>query len=109
VEAPEDREFVMDIQAWYKDFLETHDREVEARVLREFEAQRAEELRQAETNQLVHQFEHRLGRRLTTGERGLLTSRVESHGSAHLADLVLDLSGPELAVWFEQQFADARD
>ncbi len=135
VEAPEDREFVMDIQAWYKehnqklrdewlrdlhelrtedvqawykDFLETHDREVEARVLRGLETQRVEAQRQAETNQLVRQFEHRLARRLTTNECGMLTARIETHGSAHLADLVLDLSGAELTAWFEQQLADAR-
>jgi hypothetical protein len=113
----------MDIQAWYKEhnqklrdeFRNEFMLEFEARLADErrlleaqraderrlLEAQRADERRQAEINQLVHLFEHRLGRRFTTDERGVLTSRVETHGSAHVADLVLDLSAPELAIWLK--------
>lgn len=109
---PEDKELVVDIQAWYREFLDTHAREVEARVLRDIEAQRAEERRQleaqraeerrmAEINQLIRQFEHRLGRRLATDERAVLNARVETLGSAHVADLVLDLSTPDLAAWLK--------
>jgi hypothetical protein len=125
---PEEREFVMDIQVWYKNFLETRDREAEARALRTFEAQRAEERRQldaerqaleaqraevrraleaqrvetqrlAELNQLVHQFEHRFGRKLTSNEHATLVSQVKAHSSAFVADLVLDLSASELETW----------
>lgn len=120
---PEDKELVVDIQAWYREFLDTHAREVEARVLRDIEAQRAEERRQleaqraevqreleaqraeerrmAEINQLIRQFEHRLGRQLATDERAVLNARVETLGSAHVADLVLDLSTPDLAAWLK--------
>lgn len=109
----EDREFYKDVRAWYKDFMEAHDREVEARVLNQIEAQRAEERRlleaqraeerrQVEVNQLVHQFEHRLRRELSSVERGVISSRVQTNGSSYVADLVLDLSAAELANWLEQ-------
>lgn len=98
----EDREFVMDIQAWYKDFIETHDRQVEARILQGLEAQRAEERRQAELNQLAHQFEHRLGRRLAADEHVVLAARIETLGAAHVGGVVLDLSADELTTWLKQ-------
>jgi hypothetical protein len=91
----------MDIQAWYKNFIETHDREVEARARREYEAQRAEERHQAEVTPLLRLFERRLGRTLSAAERDVLSSRVKTHGSEHIVDLVFDLSGPELATWLE--------
>lgn len=108
-----DREFVMDARDWYKEHMAKHAREVEARVLRDIEAQRAEERRQleaqlaeaqrqVEVNQLVHQFEHRVGRRLNVDERDTLGDWVSKHGSTYLLDLVLDLSGPELAAWLEK-------
>lgn len=116
--APEDTEVVMDINAWYKDFIETHDREVEARVARDIEARVARDIearvardiearlvdaqRQVEVNQLARLFERRVGRRLSGEEREMLATRIKTDGSEHLADLVLDLSGPELAAWLEK-------
>jgi len=111
--SPEDMEFVMDIQAWYKEhnrkvveefrneFRNEFMREAEAQFEARLDAQRAEAQRQAELNQLVHQFEHRLGRQLATDERALLASRVETLGSVHVADLVLDLNREELASWLQ--------
>lgn len=125
VVTPKDREFVMDINAWYKEFIETHDREVKAQVLRELEPKLAKERRkerregrsegrregqregrregqrEAELNQLVHLFQRRVGRNLSADERQTLTACVKKFGPAHLADLVLDSSGPELAAWLE--------
>ena len=93
-------------------------REVEAKVALEIEArmqarlaeerrlaeaQAAEERRlaeaQAEVNQIAHLFEHRLGRQFTSDERRVLRSRVETLGSMHVAELVVDLSTAELAAW----------
>jgi hypothetical protein len=134
----EDKEFVMDIQAWYKE----HNRQVEEEilnrvipqienkarqeleaqvrnevlaqvrneVLREveaqraeerclLEAQRAEERRHAELAQLVHLFEHKFRRSLTSEEHAVLVSRRETLGSLHIADLVLDLSREQLQGW----------
>ncbi len=117
VVTPEDREFVMDINAWYKEFIETHDREVKAQVLRELEPKLAKERRKerrkgrsegqregqrkAEINQLVHLFQRRVGRSLSADERQTLTACVKKFGPEHLMDLVLDSSGPELAAWLE--------
>jgi len=97
-----DREFVMGARDWYEEHMAKHAREVEARVLRDIEAQRAEERRQVEVNQLVRQFEHRIGRRLNVDERDTLGDWASKRGSDYLADLVLDLSGPELAAWLEK-------
>jgi hypothetical protein len=69
---------------------------------RQLEALRAEERRDAELKQLVHQFERRVGRRLTGDERDVLAACVKTQGSEYIADLVLDLSGPELAAWLEK-------
>lgn len=113
VVTPKDREFVMDINAWYKEFIETHDREVKTQVLRELEPKLAKERRKerregqregqrkAEINQLVHLFQRRVGRSLSPDERQTLTACVKKFGPAHLMDLVLDSSGPELAAWLE--------
>jgi len=111
----EDREMVMDIHAWYKDFIETHDREVlratklqmeqqllrdlepkiEQRVLRDLEPK-------IEQRMLLRLFERRLGRPLAASERDVIAARVKTHGSDHVDDVVLDLSGPELAAWLER-------
>lgn len=118
--SPEDMEFVMDIQAWYKEhnrkvveefrdefrneFMREAEVRFEARLAeerRKLEAQRVEAQRQAELEQLVHLFEHRLGQQLATDERALLASRVETLGSVHVADLVLDLNRKELASWLK--------
>ena len=103
--ASEDRELVMDIQAWYKNFIETHDREVKAQAWSEFEPQiaegRREGRREALIDHLTHQFQRRVGRSLSADERETLTACVKKYGAEHLADLVLDLSGPELAAWLE--------
>lgn len=94
LQAPEDKEIVMDIQAWYKTFIETHDREVEERVARKYEEQMA--------NHLVRQFERRVGRKLSADERETLGAGIKTYGSEYLTDLVLDLSGPDLAAWLEK-------
>jgi hypothetical protein len=95
---PEDREFVMDIRAWY----EEHNRKLRDEFMREVEAELETRLRQAEVNQLAHLFERRIGRRLAVDERDVLTACVKTYGSEHIMDLALDLSGAELAAWLEK-------
>ncbi len=48
---------------------------------------------------LVHQFERRLRRPLTTNERTVLDARLRTEGAIVLGDVVLDLSPAELEVW----------
>lgn len=106
VMSQDDREFVMDI----KDYVKNHDREVEERVtrrvekrvLRSVEPRLVEERTRGELNPLARQFERRIGRPLSADERDALAVRIKKQGSAPLADLVLDLSGPELAAWLEK-------
>jgi hypothetical protein len=48
---------------------------------------------------LAHQFERRLGRALTAGERDTLVTRLSTLGSHRLGDVVLDLAPGDLAAW----------
>jgi len=48
---------------------------------------------------LIHQFERRLGRVLTSTERLALVQRLGSEGSERVSDVVLDLSPEQLAAW----------
>ena len=48
---------------------------------------------------LAHQFERRLGRALTAGERDTLVARLSTLGSHRLGDVVLDLAPDDLAAW----------
>ncbi len=48
---------------------------------------------------LAHQFERRLGRSLTPEERSMLTLRIREQGAERVGDVVLDLSGEDLADW----------
>jgi len=48
---------------------------------------------------LVHQFERRLGRSLSSDERRALHERLLRLGADRLGDLVLDLAAQELAAW----------
>lgn len=58
-----------------------------------------EEGREEGLKPLQHQFERRLGRPLTEGERGVVLRRFESVGADRLGDVVLDLSSEALAAW----------
>ena len=48
---------------------------------------------------LVHLFERRLKRPLSTEERGVLQARLSTHGPARLGDVVLDLDPAALTAW----------
>ena len=48
---------------------------------------------------LVHQFERRLGRPLTDGERTTVAARLDRVGPERLGDVVFDLSPDALAAW----------
>jgi hypothetical protein len=48
---------------------------------------------------LVHQFERRLGRRLSDDEHRVLRERLRALGPDRLGDVVLDLTPEALAVW----------
>lgn len=123
VHSREEREFIMDVHAWYADWYEEKKRslrdefmreiepqladerrQVEARLAderRQTEARIAEAQRQAEINPLVHLFERRLGRPLKAGERDVLKAQVQAHGSDRVMDVALDLSPADIAAWLE--------
>jgi len=75
-----------------------------ARVLVETEPEVRAELREQGLEQglgpLVHQFERRLGRRLTEDEHRTLRERLRALGPDPLGDVVLDLAPDALAAWF---------
>lgn len=48
---------------------------------------------------IQHQFERKLGRKLTEPERETLRQRLESVGAVRLGDVALDLDGDALAAW----------
>ncbi len=48
---------------------------------------------------LAGQFKKRLGRDLTTLERGVLVARLQRLGADRLSDVVLDTQGEALALW----------
>ena len=48
---------------------------------------------------LTHQFERRLGRALSDGERATLAERLRTVGPVRLGDVVLDLAPDALAAW----------
>jgi len=48
---------------------------------------------------LVHQFERRIGRPLTSDERTKLVTTLEAQGADRLGDMVLDLSPEALTAW----------
>ena len=54
---------------------------------------------------LVHQFERKLGRALSTAEHTTLRKRLRTHGPARLGDVVLDLDAVALARWIEDPAA----
>ena len=62
------------------------------------EAVRAEGLQEG-LEPLLHQFARRLGRPLDEGEQRRLRERLATLGGQRLGDVVLDLSGAELAAW----------
>jgi hypothetical protein len=84
----------MDTKDYVKDLKE--------QAFREFEPRIVAAQTQGELNPLTRQFERRIGRPLSSDERDALAVRVKAQGSTQLADLVLDLSGPELAAWLEK-------
>ena len=55
---------------------------------------------------LARQFKKRLGRDLTTLERGVLATRLQRLGADRLSDVVLATPGEALALWLAD--ADAR-
>jgi len=140
---PEEKEFFMDVQVWYKEFCEERERagreqamrEIEPKMaerervtreqlVRELETRLADERRQAaarladeqrqaevrlaetqlqvEVKPIVHIFERRLGRPITSSERNVLAVLIKTEGSDRITDLVLDLSAPDLAAWLKQ-------
>ncbi|MFO0608422.1 MAG: hypothetical protein U0324_34975 [Polyangiales bacterium] len=48
---------------------------------------------------LTHQFERRLGRALSDGERATIAERLRTVGPVRLGDVVLDLASDALAAW----------
>ena len=50
---------------------------------------------------LIHQFERKLKRNLTSVERGLLLARLTSLGASRLGDVVLDFDSSELQKWLD--------
>jgi hypothetical protein len=101
VMSQDDREFVMDT----KDYVKT----LKEQAFREFEPRLVEERTQGGLTPLTRQFERRIGRPLSADERDALAVRIKAQGSAQLADLVLDLSGPELAAWLEKNGVTKND
>jgi hypothetical protein len=99
---PEEREFFMDVHAWYKEFCEEQKRAGREQAMLEFEPRLAAERRQAEVNPLAHLVERRLGRSLAVNEREVLVARVKIQGADRIVDLILDLSAPDLVAWLEQ-------
>ena len=51
---------------------------------------------------LIHQFERKLKRNLTSAERLLLRSRLTSLGASRLGDVVLDFDSSELQNWLDE-------
>jgi hypothetical protein len=88
----------MDVHAWY----EEHKRSLRDEFMREIEPRLADARFQVEVKPLIHLFERRLGRPLSSSERDMLMAQVKAHGSDHVGDIVLDLSVPELAAWLER-------
>ena len=54
---------------------------------------------------LVHQFERKLGRGLTDGQRITLHARLASLGASRLGDVVLDFDSAELQNWLDNPSA----
>ena len=88
VVSPDDRELIMDVQAW----LEERDRKL-------VQEHRQEGRREGSFLSLRHQFERRLRRELTKAEQVTLSRHLESDGVEHVSDVVLDLSPDELTGW----------
>jgi len=60
---------------------------------------RAEGVVEGERRQLVHLFERRLARSLSSEERDRLAERLNKEGAERLTDMALDLSPEALAAW----------
>lgn len=101
VMSQDDREFVMDIKDYVKDLKE--------QAFREFEPRLVEERTQGGLEVLAPLFELRIGRPLSADECDALAVRIKMQGSAQLAKLVLDSSGPELAAWLEKNGVTKND
>ncbi len=105
VSSPEDREFVMDVHAWYaehkRDLRAEFKRELVPEIKRELESELAHARLQGEIKQIAHMFERRMGRALIAAERDVLEARVREQGSERVGDLVLDLSASDLSAWLQ--------
>jgi hypothetical protein len=77
-------------------------RRIHAEVLRRWlrlVPEAADEAVQRGLQPLQHQFERRLGRRLSPSEQAVLHHRLETLGADRLGDVVLDLDAATLSAW----------
>jgi hypothetical protein len=113
VSSAEDKEFVMDVHAWYaehkrdlraefkRELVPEIKRELVPEIKRELEPELAVAQLRGEVKQIAHLFERRMGRPLTSAEREVLTTRMREQGSERVGDLVLDLSASDLSAWLQ--------
>ena len=100
---PEEEEFLMTAQEYYKEIIRTGIAEGRAEGRAEGKAEgRAEGRAEGTRTLLAHQVERRIRRPLSEAELGTLHARIDALGAEQVSDIVIDLSPDALAAWLAE-------